>query len=76
MTQEATPTSNQKRDKFHYGKLHIFGRDIPLKDNGGLNMKFLTLEERKVYKEFLEKKKLKNEKDAMTSLSSAFNVPI
>jgi hypothetical protein len=39
-------------------------------------MKFLTLEERKTYNYFLIKKKLKNEKDAMASLSSAFNVPL
>lgn len=62
--------------KFPHGKLNIFGRDIPLKANGGLNMKFLTLDERKTYKDFLEKKKLNNEKDAMASLSSAFNVPL
>lgn len=63
-----------KATAFPHGKLHIFGRDIPLKANGGLNMKYLTLEERKIYLKFLEEKKLKNEQSAMASLSSAFNV--
>lgn len=59
--------------QFPNGKLNIFGRDIPLKANkGGLNMKFLTLEERKIYRKFLEEKKLKNEASAMASLASAF----
>jgi hypothetical protein len=66
----------KKATEFPHGKLHIFGKDIPFKSNGGLNMKYLTMEERKTYKEFLEKKKLKNEKDAMASLSSAFNVEL
>jgi hypothetical protein len=62
----------QQATSFPHGKLHIFGKDIPLKKNGGLNMKFLTLEERKIYLKFLEEKKLKNEQSAMASLSSAF----
>lgn len=57
---------------FPYGKLSIFGKDVPLKKNGGLNMKHLTLDERKIYLKFLEEKKLKNEQSAMASLSSAF----
>ncbi len=57
---------------FPYGKLNIFGRDIPLKRNGGLNMKYLTLEERKIYLKFLVDKKLKNEKSAMDQLEKAF----
>jgi hypothetical protein len=57
---------------FPHGKLNIFGKDIPLKTNGGLNMKYLTLEERKIYLKFLEEKKLKNEQSAMDSLKSAF----
>ena len=57
---------------FPYGKLNIFGRDIPLKSNGGLNMKYLTLDERKIYLKFLEEKKLNNEQSAMASLKSAF----
>lgn len=64
MAKKATQTS--------YGTLHIFGRDIPLKRNGGLNMKFLSLDERKIYLKFLEEKKLTNEQSAMASLKSAF----
>ncbi len=62
----------QQATKFPHGKLHIFGRDIPFKRNGGLNMKHLTLEERKIYLKFLEEKKLKNEQSAMASLASAY----
>jgi hypothetical protein len=57
--------------KFPYGKLNVFGRDIPFKSNGGLNMVYLTLDERRIYKTFLEEKKLKNEESAMASLKSA-----
>ena len=57
---------------FPYGKLEVFGRDIPLKKNGGLNMVYLTLEERKIYSKFLEDKKLNNEKSAMETLGKAF----
>jgi hypothetical protein len=58
--------------KFPHGKLNVFGRDIPLKSNGGLNMVYLTLDERRIYKTFLEEKKLKNEESSMASLKSAF----
>jgi hypothetical protein len=58
--------------RFPRGKLNIFGRDIPLKRNGGLNMVYLTLEERRIYLNFLKEKKLKNEQSAMASLASAF----
>jgi hypothetical protein len=57
---------------FPYGKLKVFGRDIPLKKNGGLNMVYLTLEERKIYINFLKDKKLQNEKSAMDTLGKAF----
>lgn len=57
---------------FPYGKLTIFGRDIPLKSNGGLNMVYLTLDERRIYKAFLEEKKLKNEESSMAALASAY----
>jgi hypothetical protein len=57
---------------FPHGKLNVFGRDIPLKSNGGLNMVYLTLDERRIYKTFLEEKKLKNEESSMASLKSAF----
>jgi hypothetical protein len=62
----------KKASVFPHGKLNIFGRDIPLKVNGGLNMKFLTLHEREIYLKFLEEKKLKNEQSAMASLAAAF----
>ena len=35
---------------FPNGKLNVFGRDIPLKANGGLSMTYLTLDERRIYK--------------------------
>jgi len=57
---------------FPFGKLSVFGRDIPLKSNGGLNMVYLTLDERRIYKTFLEEKKLKNEQSSMAALQSAF----
>lgn len=57
---------------FPHGKLHVFGRDIPLKSNGGLNMIYLTLDERRIYKNFLVEKKLKNEESSMAALQSAF----
>ena len=57
---------------FPHGKLNVFGRDIPLKANGGLNMVYLTLDERRIYKTFLEEKKLKNEQSSMAALQSAF----
>lgn len=56
---------------FPHGRLHVFGRDIPLKSNGGLNMVHLTLEERTIYKKFLVEKRLKNEESAMAALQSA-----
>ena len=57
---------------FPNGKLNVFGRDIPLKANGGLSMTYLTLDERRIYKTFLEEKKLKNEQSSMAALQSAF----
>ena len=57
---------------FPFGSLNVFGRNIPLKSNGGLNMVYLTLDERRIYKEFLVEKKLKNEQSSMASLKSAF----
>jgi hypothetical protein len=65
-------TMPKQATRFPHGKLNIFGRDIPLKRNGGLNMVYLTLEERKIYFKFLEVKKLKNEQSAMASLKDAF----
>lgn len=56
---------------FPHGSLHVFGRNIPLKSNGGLNMIYLTLEERAIYKKFLVEKKLINEESAMAALQSA-----
>jgi hypothetical protein len=43
--------------QFPHGSLNVFGRNIPLKSNGGLNMVHLTLEERTIYKKFLVEKK-------------------
>lgn len=57
--------------QFPHGSLNVFGRNIPLKSNGGLNMVHLTLEERTIYKKFLVEKKLKNEESAMAALQSA-----
>ncbi len=57
---------------FPHGSLNVFGRNIPLKSNGGLNMIHLTLEERILYKKFLVEKKLKNEESSMAALKSAF----
>jgi hypothetical protein len=57
---------------FPHGSLNVFGRNIPLKSNGGLNMVYLTLEERVIYKKFLVEKKLKNEESSMAALQSAF----
>lgn len=40
--------------KFPHGKIHLSGRDIPLTKSGGLNMRYLTLEEKKIYLEHIE----------------------
>ena len=47
--------------KFPHGKIHLSGRYVPLTISGGVNMRYLTLEEKKIYLEVLEKSKPNNQ---------------
>lgn len=58
--------------EFPHGKIHLFGRDIPLKNNLGVNMKWLTLDERKVYLKFLDEKKKSNDDNAIEVLRGTY----
>jgi hypothetical protein len=47
----------KKTTSFPYGKIIVSGRDVPLNKDGGVNMRYLTAEEKKIYKKILEDRK-------------------
>jgi hypothetical protein len=58
--------------EFPFGKKNVFGRDIPLKRNGGLNKKWLNNEERRIYDKFLKLKDEKVEERAIETLTDEY----
>ena len=55
------------------GTVKLFGRNIPLTKEGMPNLRSLTKEERKAYKEFVEKKSKENKEVIMKELEGFFS---
>jgi hypothetical protein len=51
----------------------LFGRNIPLTNSGMPNLRSLTKEERKAYKEFVEKKSKEKKEVIMKELETFFS---
>lgn len=58
--------SKSQNKKFPYGKVYVFGKDVPLTKSGGLDMRVLNKEEKKIYLEFIEKTKPKEDHGPIT----------
>jgi hypothetical protein len=61
-----------KATKFPYGKVSMFGRDIPLTKDGKLNQVYLSAEEKEWYNEYLEGLKKDNKAHAMADFEATF----
>jgi hypothetical protein len=51
----------------------IFGREVPLTKTGNINKTYLSKDERKVYDEFVEKKKKEKKEIITKELEDFFN---
>ena len=61
------------KSKAPYGTEHIFGKDIPLTKDGGLNKVYMSGEVKAIYEEYLEKMKTEKRKKSMDELRAFFS---
>ena len=61
-----------KLEKLPYGKVKMFGRDIPLTKTGMLNKVSLNKEEKSLYEEYLTKLAKENKELVMKELADFF----